>query len=1270
MEKAIHVRKICVVLLAVVGIGGMAMADVAIWTNLTAGAQQWGIPENWTDAEGNVLTVAPTNGTHDIKLPAIATDGSRRSIITGSLTGSNANTYLEPPAVNPSILSIGPTGGVWDTWRWNIGNASYIQYRQPNFKRWFTIADASDYDGYWTVGDAKTIYKLDATAERTPYMSSLGAKNRPYVEVATAGTAGELGAIHQPGTVSKRGAGELKVATTQGVETRFTVDAGTLTLEGRDDAEIEPLLKTAALRLDATREDTITTYQKTTDGVEYSIVTNWFDANGNGIHGYQELQNGLWGGQYYFPESHGAFMSPVKSPTGLPLVDFGSHIKDNGRFGPSNCWLKLSTRISNPRAVFYAVQTPGKAQGRTILGTSGDDSFAFLTENGDTRLFCTYSAGALGRNGDIMINGEPVSYDDTAKYVTTTLTNLNVISVAIQPGAKIGMIAADRHYTSRSCGSRLGEVLIFTNELARAQRVRVAQYLVRKWMTGDADAPDANAVVVNNASAAIGVPEGRTARVDAVTALGGKFTKKGGGTLAVGSVYPENARITVEGGAVAFAGAKTVATDAPAADPYVWLDANDADAGKLTTETFAGDDHTYVTHWRDHRADVDITAIAISNTLPRMPWVDADIGNGRGKGINLGDSTITNQSFFILPTWGADGAYGSGSGNTSDTYAGFIAYRPNSSHKTVNIFGSSNMDMMRSANTLLSTSYTHPQSPSAFWSINGFPVDPFENTSAYIKQFTDVIVVAFRSPVPLTVNAIAKDRKGQGSAQDLSAGNMTVGEFITYHRPLTDEEFRNTEAYLMKKWLGKDHPAMLVQEKMASATFGPEAEMVLDSGRDMEVGNVMGGNGALVKRGDGSVTASVAPVSAIAVEGGNLTADISLEPRAYFHFDASKTNTFTTYDGEDGRKFITRWDDASTNGVYACSMRASSYYKTAYLKFVMTNPVLEKVTMPDGALRPAVYFGGYRNTASQQESGTNAASFYFTRNIKGETAAEWQNSVREIYVIQQEYGTKAGAHFIGNLHGGAVAAESSTTYMRADAKIFNPTYTSSRVQNGYLAVDRVPKVVTDTLPSGWHLMSVGATDFTRVDAIMQDRDCNAGGGYIGEMIAFDFPLSAEERANLERHLMRKWGIGSEAVPTQTLTSVTVAAGASLAVGDNAVRTDLLGGGGTLTAEDVTLTDGGTLAFEYRAANDVDHLAVNGPLALDGAATVRVTFAEGAVVAGGEWTLLSATGGIAGLNLAATAFDITLPAKWRTKLFVRNGALGLRIAPKGTMLNFR
>ncbi len=1270
-----RLARICAGAYAVLGAAALlqARADIAIWTNVTTSATQWGIPGNWTDADGNIPEVAPTNGMHDIKVPALYTDGRRRTIYTGSLSGTDYNTYLDYPAVNPSILSIGPTGGVWDTWRWTVQNATYAQYKCPGFKRWFTIADGSGFDGYWMAGDAKAVFRLDASAGGTPYMSSLGALNRPYVWVSAEGSAtGEIGALHQAGTVSKTGDGELRVGATLGGETRFTVEAGTLTLEGRSDSETESLLKMAALRLDATREDTFTTYTKTTDGVEYTIVTNWYDANGNGICGYQETKQtnpgGAWGGQYYFPESHGAFKSPVKSPTGLPLVDFGSHASDEGRFGPSNCWLRLSKQIVNPRSVFYAVQTPGGANGRTILGTAGDSNFAFLTERGDTKLFCIYGAGLIGRNGDIMINAMPVSYDETASYVKTTLTNLNVISVAVQPGATIGTIAADRHYTSRSGGSRLGEVLIFTNELTRAQRVRVAQYLVRRWMTGDDAEPDANAVVVNGASAAIGVPEGRTARVGAVTALSGAFTKKGGGTLAIGSVTPASAKISVEGGSVAFSGAPAIDDTAPAADPYIWLDANDVDGDKMTKVSFDGDDRTFVTEWKDHRDGVDLTAIAISNTLPRIPWAVADIGNGRGPGVSLG--SMDSQSFFALPTWGADGSYGSGSTVENDTYAGFIVFRVNdTSRNSINLFGSSNMCMMRSGNTLLQTGYCDLHAPSAFWSINGFPADPFANYSSYLTQTQDVVLVAFRSPVPLTVNAIAKDRKGQ--KQDASAGFITVGEFITYHRALTGEEFRNTEAYLMRKWLGKAHPA--TEFAMSAMTFGGSADAVIDSDISFSVENVSGGSGALVKRGSGSVSANIAPVDSIAVEEGALQADISLDSRAIFHFDASREDSFTTYD-DGGSTFVTRWDDLSTNGLYGCSFRSSYYYRNSYLGFVMTNPTLETVTMPDGVGRKVVNFGGYRNTATKQETGTNSASIYFSRTADGTTQATPQTRVREIYVVQKynTYGSSDKyAHFIGNLHGGAPKANAgSTIYMRGGSGMFSATYTSAAVQNGYIAIDRTPKAVTATLPSGWHLLSVGATDFTKVDSIMQDRDCNAGGGCVAEMIAFDFALTAAERADLERRLMRKWGIGSESIPTQSVSSVTVAADSSLSLVNSAISTATLGGGGNLTVESVELTDGGALVFGYRAADDVDHLTVEGPLSLAGATAVRVAVAEGATVAAGEWPLLSATGGISGLNLSALALDIDLSAKWVAALSVRNGALWLKLAPKGTVVVLR
>lgn len=1257
---------------AVAAFAGMSLnADVAIWTNMVASRTgiwgkdgHWGVPANWVDADGNALEVAPTNGTHDVMFPALDSDGRRASIFTGVLSGGDSKTYLEYPAVNPSILSIGPTGGVWDTYRWTIKHSNFVtQYRQPCYRRVFSMADASAFDGYWETDEAQAIYELRATEANVPRMSTLGAECRPFVRVPDAGTAAELGAIHQAGTVSKIGDGELKVATTMGDETRFTVSAGTLTIGGQSDDALEELLKTAALRLDATRADTIVTYGKITDGVAYQIVTNWHDVNGSGNHGYQEMSSSK--SQYFAPYSHGAFISPVRSPTGLPLVDFGSHATDGGRFGPSNCWLRLTNAIDDPRAVFYAVQTPGGAPGCTILGTAGGDGMAFLTERGDAGLFCTYWPADIARNGDIMVNALPVSYDETMSIARTSLTNLNVISVAIKPGAKVEMIASDRHYTSRSGGSRLGEVLVFTNELTRADRVRVAQYLTRKWVTGEAEGTDANAVVMNSADAALSVPAGRTARVGMVTAKGGTFRKSGDGTLEVGAASTlKDANLEVNGGSVAFAAAQQLSVNAPAEDPYIWLDANDA--AKFTSRTFDGDGRTFVTHWGDHRDGVDIVATAISNAPPRMPWIVDDIGNGRGAGVSLGSQNNGTQSFLALPTWGDDGEYKIGENKGSDTYAGFIVFRFNMI-SAINLFGSDDMAMMRASYTLLANGYAHPRSPSAFWSVNGVAADPFERMDI-LKQTNDVVVVGFRSPVPLTVNAIAKDRKYD--SQYASAGCVTVGEFITYHRPLTEEEFRSTEAYLMDKWLGAVHPAAASEVSIKSMKFAEDVDAVMDSGVSLEVVNVSGGNGTLEKRGSGAVTAAAAP-DRIDVEEGSLSLVDWFESRAIFHFDASRTDSFETYAGEDGKTYVTTWKDIGTNGLIACSMKLhpTLHYDT----FVMTNPTLSQVTMPDGVARQVVDFGGYRNTKSQEASGENASSFYFTRTKSGSAAV--QDRVREIYVIQRYNEDVTGgpcAHFIGNLGGGApVATNGSTIFMRGSWDVLNGYYTSLFAQNGYLALDREAVKASDRLPAGWHLMSVGATDYTRVDAMMHDRNCNAGGGWIAEMIAFDFELTAEERASLEKRLMRKWGIGDETVPVQTIGSVKVAAGASLAISvDQHTVLSSIGGGGAVSVSDAALADGGEMVFGWRSASDVDCLAVDGAMSLDGAVTVKVEVAEGAEIASGEWTLLTATGGISGLDAASLSLDIGIAAKWSASISVRDGALRLRIAHRGTVVTVR
>lgn len=1277
-------KLLCVVAL-VAGLALPLRADVAIWTNMVKSAYagiaettnpnaMWGAPGNWTDANGVALEVAPTNGTHDIRLPAITADGSTFTIYTGCLSGSNADTYLGYPAVNPSILSIGPTGGVWDTWRWIIEHPSMTsQYRQPGFKRVFTIADASGFDGYWSSAQAEAVYELSATESIVPYMSSLSAKCRPYVRVPSDGTTARLGAVHTAGTVSKLGDGELKVGATLGENTRFTVDAGTLTIEGTNPSEIEELFGKAALHLDATKTDTIQTMSKVTDGVEYQIVTNWVDVNGGGIAGqYEKFTSDS---EYYFPYSHGAFISSVKSPTGLPLVDFGSHVRDEGRFGPSNCWLKLNKEINDPTAVFYAVQTPGGASGRSILGTVRDTGYAFLTEASDPRLFANYYAGEIACNGDIMINGEHVAYDDTAKYTKSVLTNVSVVSVAVKPGAIIGIIGADRHYTSRSCGSRIGELLVFTNALTRTERVRISQYLTRKWVTGETSSLDANAVVLNGSSSTVSVPDGREARVGEVVAEKGVLTKKGGGKLVVGDIGSDRLKVCVEDGSIAFAAPTTVDDSAPAADPYVWLDANDA--AKMDTKTFDGDERTYVSHWRDHRDGVDVTAIAISNSLPRMPWIVQDIGNGRGAGVNLGYFR-TSQSHFILPTWGADGEYGSGNEVVNDTYAGFIVYRNNERGNGVNLFGSSNMDMMRNSGRLLSATYIAPKSPSAFWSVNGKAVDPIANMMDVLDYTNDVIVVAFRSVNPLTVNAIAKDRKGQ--SQEASAGRITVGEFITYHRPLSADEFRATEAYLMKKWLGKSHPSVVAPN--LSFEFSRKADSVLDSDADFDTYVMAGGSGSIVKRGDGAVSAiSDSDVTdRVSVENGSLALKIgtSLDSKAIFHFDASMENSFSTYVGDDGKTYITSWSDISTNGLSAYSTKYHPVYgfggKQEY-QFVCTNPTLDMVMMPDGVSRRVVNFGGLRNTAAQQETGKDSSSLYFTR-ANGNLNTEIQDRVREIYVVQRFNEAAAqgySAHFIGDLHGQSITAESGNSWlMRGDNKVFNTTYTSLAVQNGYLALDRETIKASDFLPEGWHLMSVGATGNVSVDSMMHDRNCNAGGGWIAEMVAFDFELTAEQRSALERHLMCKWGIGNEVQPVHSMDTILVSNGSSLnlaCVGSVVVST--LGGGGNLAAGSLSMAQGGSLSFEYRGADDVDHLEVEGQVDLSLLSSVKVDVADGAKVEAGDWLVLSASAGIVGLDLSKVKLEFaSLPTRLKASIYMKDGKLWLRVSRVGTIVIMR
>ena len=153
-------------------------------------------------------------------------------------------------------------------------------------------------------------------------------------------------------------------------------------------------------------------------------------------------------------------------------------------------------------------------------------------------------------------------------------------------------------------------------------------------------------------------------------------------------------------------------------------------------------------------------------------------------------------------------------------------------------------------------------------------------------------------------------------------------------------------------------------------------------------------------------------------------------------------------------------------------------------------------------------------------------------------------------------------------------------------------------------------------------------------------------------------------------VMRKWGIGSEAVPTLGTAAVNVAAGASLDVGDCALTVGAISGGGTVRATSMVVAADAELVFAYRSPSDVDHITVDGPLAFAGDATARITVADASAVEPGEWPLLTATSGITGHDVTRLTLDSGFSSsKWVVRLFVRDGSIWLSVKPKGLVINF-
>lgn len=662
-------------------------------------------------------------------------------------------------------------------------------------------------------------------------------------------------------------------------------------------------------------------------------------------------------------------------------------------------------------------------------------------------------------------------------------------------------------------------------------------------------------------SVSVGVTDGKRASVRNLVVGGSKFVKTGGGTLVIDRMTPESASVEVRGGAVAFERMLDLDEPAAAENAALWLDAS-----KLATmdplPVNAGD---AVQAWKDCRADVNRVASngwqQASTLAAHSPTLVKDAAGAGLHALSLGADA--NDVSWIRTQWWRDDEWA----GAPNACAGFIVYRPTTDGSVYykNILGSSTLDLFRNDGwkTLVCPNYAESAAAGSLWTMDGTVVDPWDNTVKPASDCNRFRVMAFSSPVKLYCNGIAKVHGSSASspyAAANSCGGIQVCEFIVYDRPLTEDERVRTEAYLMKKWLGRDHPAKTVRSSVA-LSFALDLAPVVETDSDLDV-SFTGGNGAFVKKGEGTLTLdepSSAAIASISVLGGGLSLPVGVvDDEVVFHFDASDEASLETRPSDLGngqtREEVTTWRDTRNNGLCAVSVKGQFQY-------ARSDPALVSVETAAGIVRPMIDFGTpYGATGG----GMTMNGTFSIRDAMTIFADAHDNTNQRLFT------STTATHF----------------YRRTGDIIAQDATTLSDYQNGYIAVNREETGPKHTLEYGVpHLISFAPTGTAKasVNSIANDRNSMFGGCLIGEQIAFGKSLSAARREYWEKYLMWKW-FGDGEKPTwadATFQSIVLGNGARLSlVGTGAlVQTSKLAGWGAVAADDVAVADEGELAVE-------------------------------------------------------------------------------------------
>lgn len=1215
----------------------------ADWLPTAAGTYDWWDAANWSGG------AAPTNRDDVARFDATAIDGAQT---------------IAMPGIYCTSIAFGVVSG-----HENQTIRSFERRYNGTSTRNMTVVNPNGFKGVWDQADSRANWIAEPSEDFVPVFQNVLGTYMPQFTVAS--NRAEIGRVVGGDGLMKRGDGVLAVRGIDPVERpsiRIQATAGTLELALEDEIP-DAVVPGAYLHLDAARADTLVV-QAGDDGRTY--VSEWRDCDGAGISATKHKDVSL------------PFLSSVTVVRGVPLVDFGANKSS------SNTNLEYWTELVGPVATMDFPRTDKVREVFIVFeDTQSSNSCCFVV--GDTssydfhrsidgsKLLDQWFASKALRDGVTIVDGSSVAYTHAQDY-----TKLTVASVAsMTEDLRLSTLCNDRYL--RYGGARIAELLVYTNNLTQAERERNQFVLRRKWTPIKLPSDDLRELRLAGGTT-VDVAEGSPVTVDMLTVeqSGAAVRKTGAGRLRVHSLPRDGFSLEVAGGGVDFVPPDVPVTDdAPASNPQIWFDASCAES-LVATNAAGGADGVSICRWNDRRPEQAEIFAATREDDVTFPTLVPDAANGLSV-LDFGDGW--------LKEWG-DWGVASGTAARFDiskhttAYDGFVVIRPkladgySTTDRSVHnppFFGTKSQAFTRWGNGFVVAGYADASVISALWEFDGVPQEAYQTKPAVsTNEFT---VVSFSSAEPCWAgDYVANDR-------NIVCGGVQIGELILYNRRLSSGERKSTQAYLMKKWKGKGHPAMAETIELRSLAYAEGVEPRIETDRRVVV-STLDASGPLKVTGGGSVVVRNLgeTIASLTVDGGSFTvADESgAFADAVFHFDASAPRTLEfTVEERDGETVtnVAKWLDVRGNGVYAKASRQKPV--------AVADPTLRTVETRGGRMMPVMDFGDVNVSGMECDCQTSAGMEI--------VRSGWDGLVQEAHVVYSDaYDSYSGwAHrfIFSDSQTYACHRNGSTGAMFCS---YNQAPWADYVKQGYVGLDGADSSWSYCLTDRrFHVISLAPSNPIYMRTIALDRNCRAGGSRQGELIAFSKALTPARRKYVQDYLLWKWfGEGEKPTLAFSLPAVSLTGGAGAAFPDDwRLQTQALSGTGTLAAGgvsgvaslepgdsadapgalavsgDVALGAGADLVFDFKSPAEYDSLAVSGALAATADTTLTVNVGKGADGVSGDFPILTAAS-FAGPSPLEWTRVVDNRSNRSVSLVMKDGALCLRLMPSGTVILLR